>query len=123
VLLAGSIDRSIKIFKLAANGIVYNLRPGFVGLPKSDSIGVAWTPVATEGLVGKLGDVRSAHDNWDSYRANSIGDAIRFGDHSGHGANADQSDVFVSNVLSDLNLVHGLSVAVNQQNFMTRRSQ
>ncbi len=67
--------------------------------------------------------MRTTHDDRNSGRANGVGDAIRLGDPSSHGANADQSNAFVSNVLCDLKLVHRLSIAVDQQHFMAGRSQ
>ncbi len=55
--------------------------------------------------------------------ANGVGGAIRLGDHSGHGADADQSNVPFAHELRDLSLVHGLGIAINQQHFMAGRGQ
>jgi len=67
--------------------------------------------------------MRTAHHDRNATGANGIGDAIRLRDHSGHGADADNPDVLFADVSRDLTLVHWLSITVNQQNFMTRRSQ
>jgi hypothetical protein len=123
VFSPGSIERSINVFKLAAHGIVHNLRPRLIGLSKGDSIGVAWAAVVTESLVGQFGDVRTAHHDRNTSGTNRIRDAISLRDHSGHGPDAHQSDLLFADVSRDLAFVHWLRVAVNQQNFMIRRSQ
>src|SRR5947207_2020804 len=83
-----------------------------------------WGPsVAAAFLVGKFGHVWSAHEDRHSGSANGVGGAIRLGDHSGHGADADQSNVLFAHELCNLSLVHGLGVTINQQHFMAGRSQ
>ena len=79
---------------------------------------MARSAVAPERFVGQFGDVRSAHHDRHSGGANGVGHAIRLGDHSGHRADADQSDVFFSNEPRDLGFVHRLRVAVDQQHFV-----
>ena len=67
--------------------------------------------------------MRPAHHDGNSGGANGVGHAIGLGDHASHGADADQPNVFVANILRDLGFVHGLGVAVDQQDFMARRGQ
>jgi hypothetical protein len=59
---------------------------------------MARAAVATEGLVGQFGDVRTTHDHRDSRSTNGIGYAISLGNHSGHGANADQPDFLIADL-------------------------
>jgi len=122
-VFAGLIDRGVDIFELAEDGVVYDLRPGFIGFAEGDGVGVARAAVAAESFVSQFGDVGAAHDDGDSCGANRVGDAIGLGDHSGHGADADQSDVLIADVLRDLRLVHGLSVAIDEQNFVAGRGE
>ena len=122
-LFAGFVDRAIDFFQLAARRVVHDLRPGFIGFAQSHGVGVARPAIAPQGLVGQFGDVRSAHHDLHSGRANGVGDAVGLRDHAGHGADADQIDLLVADVLRDLSLVHGLRVAVDQQHFMSGRSQ
>ena len=120
---AGVVDGGINFFELAASGVVHDLGPGFVGFAEGDGVGVARAAIAAEGFVGEFRDVRSAHDDWHTGGADGVGDAIGLGDHAGHGADADQIDVLVAHVLRDLRFVHGLGVAVDEQNFVAGRGE
>ena len=103
-VFAGGIDGRVDIFELAGGGVVDDLRPSFVGFAEGDGVGVARTAIATESFVGQFGDVRAAHDDGNAGGADGVGDAIGLGDHAGHGADADESDVFVADILRDLRL-------------------
>ncbi len=120
---SGVVDRGINFFELAASGIVDHLGPGLVGFAEGDGVGVARSAIAAEGFVGEFGDVRSAHDDFHPGGADGVGDAIGLGDHAGHGADADEVDFFIANILGDLGFVHGLGVAVDQQDFVAGRSE
>ena len=119
---AGGVDWGINLFEFAAGGVVHDLGPGVIGFAEGHGVGVARASIATEGFVGEFRHVRSAHHDRHSRGTNGVGDAICLGDHSGHGADADQSNVFCAHELRDLSLVHGLGVAVNQKHFMAGRS-
>jgi hypothetical protein len=79
--------------------------------------------IAAQSLVSQFGDVRPTHHDANAGRANRVGNAISLGDHASHGANADQFDLLIADVLRDLSLIHGLGIAVDQENFVSRRSQ
>ena len=64
-----------------------------------------------------------ANHHRDTGCAKGIGNAVCARDHPRHGANTDQSDFLIANVLRDLTLVHRLSVAINEQHFMSGRGQ
>ena len=115
---AGGIDGRVNIFQLAARGIFHNVRPGVIGLAQSDGVGVTGAAIAAQSLVRHFGDVRAAHDHGHANGTNSIGHAIGFGDHAGHGADADKINLLFEHVASDPGFVHGLGVAVDQHNFM-----
>jgi hypothetical protein len=108
---------------LAPRSVFNNPRPGFIGFAQRNCIGVAWPAIATQGLIGHFGDVRSAHHHRNSRGPNRIRHAICLGDHSGHGANAHQPNVFLAHELRDPRFVHGLRVAIHQQHLMARWSQ
>ena len=110
---AAGIDWGVDVFEPAADGIVHNQRPGFIGFAESHGVGVTHAAIAAEGLIRQFGDVRSAHDYRHSCSADGVGHAIGLGDHSGHRADADQPNLLVAHVLRDLRLVHGLSVAID----------
>ena len=84
---------------------------------------MARPPISTERLVGHLGHVRSAHHHRNSRGPNRIRHAIRLGNHSGHGADADQSNIIVAHKLRDPRLVHRLRVAIHQQHFIASGSE
>src|SRR5215470_12579775 len=84
---------------------------------------MARSPIAAESFIGLFGHVRPSHDNRNSHRPNSISHAIRPGDHPGHGTDTNQSDVLVAHELRNLSLVYRLGVAIDQQNFMSGRSE
>ena len=115
---ACGIDRRVNLFELAAGGVFDNARPGVVGFAEGDGIGVAGAAIAAEGFVGHFRDVRSAHDHGHADGANGVGHAIGLGDHAGHGADADQIDFLFEDVAGDSGFVHGLSVTVDEYNFV-----
>ena len=115
---ACGINRRIDIFQLAARGIFHDARPGIIGFAESDGVGVARTAIAAEGFVGHFRDVRSAHDHGDADGAHGVGHAIGLGDHAGHGADADQINLLFDHVAGDSGFVHGLSVAIDQDDFV-----
>ena len=121
--LAGSVDWRVDVLQLTAGGVFDDAGPGVIGFAEGDGIGVARAAIAAEGFVGHFGDVRAAHDDGDTGGANRVSHAISLGDHAGHGADADQVDVVFADVTGDSGFIHGLSVAVDQEHFMARRSQ
>ena len=87
-----------------------DFRPAqFVGLP--------------ERLVSHLRHMRSSHHYGNSRRANRIRHAISLRNHSGHGADADQSNIVIAHKLRDPRLIHRLSVAVDEQHLMAYGSE
>src|ERR1700686_2126698 len=122
-LLAKSIDWRVYIFECTASSIVDDHGPSGIGFAKGDGIGVARTAVATERLVGHLGDVRASHHHRNTNRADGISHAVGLGDHSCHGANTDQSNIIVAHVLRDPSFIHRLGIAIYQKNLMSRRSE
>ncbi len=80
---------------------------------------MAFTAVAPQRLVKFFGDVRTAHHHWNANRANGVGHAIGLGDHSCHCADSNQVNILLAHVARDPVFVHGLSVAVDQQYFMS----
>ena len=84
---------------------------------------MARTTIAAQCLIRQFGNVRTAHDHRNPKRADRIGDAIGFRNHSSHGANPDESYVLITDVLCDLEFIHRLSVAVNEHHFMAGRCQ
>ena len=115
---AGGIDRRVNVFQFAAGGVFDDARPGVVGLAESDGIGVAGTAIAAEGFVRHFRDVRAAHDYGHADRAHGIGHAVGLGDHAGHGADADQINFLFEDVAGDSGFVHGLSIAIDEHNFV-----
>src|SRR3982074_202830 len=79
--------------------------------------------LSSQSLVGHLGDVGSSHHDRHTSSAYGIGHAIRFCDHPGHGADTHQSNILLTDVSRNASLIHGLSVAINQQNFVTSGCQ
>ncbi len=122
-LLAKGIHWRINVFQLTAGGVFDNARPGGIGFAEGNRVGVARAAIAAERLVGHFGHVRSAHHYWNSGGANRIGHAIRLGNHSGHGADADQSNLVVAHKLRDPRFIHRMCVAIHQQHFMARRRE
>jgi hypothetical protein len=55
--------------------------------------------------------------------ADSVCHAIRIGDHPRHGTDAHQSNLVVADLLRNAGFVHGLGIAVDQQDFVARRSE
>ena len=122
-LLAEGVDGRVKIFQVAVCRVGDNLRPSFVGFAESNGVGMAGPATAAKGFVGFFGNVRAAHDDGNADGANGVRHAIGFGDHASHGADADETDFFVLDKFGDGFFVHGLSVAVDQHNFVTRRRE
>jgi hypothetical protein len=84
---------------------------------------VTKTAIAAESFVRHFGDVRSTHHYGDADGADCVCHAIGLGDHSGHGADADQINFLLEHVAGDRRFVHGLGVAIDQDNFMTCGSE
>ena len=122
-LFTSLVHRHIDFLQFAAGCVIHHLRPGFIGFAQSHSVGVARPAIAPQSFVGQLGDMRSAHHDFHSGGANRIRDAVGLGDHPGHGADADQVNLLVAHILGDLRFIHGLGIAVNQQNLMARWSE
>ena len=113
----------VKVFEFAARGIVHNLRPSLVGFSEGNGVGVPRATVAAESFCEFFGHVRPAHNDGHSNRANGVGHAVGFGDHSRHGADADQSNVLFADELRNLRFVHALGIAVNQNYFVSWGSE
>ena len=122
-LLAERVDRHIYFLECAAGGVGDDLRPGFIGFAEGHGIGMARAAIAAQRLVGQFGDVRSAHDHRDAGGAKGVGHAVSFGDHAGHGADPHQPDALGEHEAHDLGVGHGLSVAVDQQHFVSGRGE
>jgi hypothetical protein len=67
--------------------------------------------------------VRSAHDDWNTGSTDRIRHAVCFGDHAGHGSDADQSDPLVDNELDQFGIAHRSCVAIDKNNFMAGRGE
>src|SRR5262249_55204651 len=103
--------------------IFHNFRPGLIGFAQGNGIGMARPAIAAESLIGLFGHVRPPHYHRNSRRPNGISHAIRPGDHPGHGTNAHEPDVLVADELRNFSLLHGLGISIDQQNFMSWRSE
>ncbi len=118
---ACGIDWRVNFFELAAGGVFDNAGPGVVGLAESDGIGMAGSAIAAQSFVGHFRDVRAAHDHGHAHGANGVGHAVGFGDHAGHGADANQINFLFDDVAGDSGFVHGLSVTIDEYNFVAGR--
>ena len=92
MFLAESVDGRVNLLELAARGVRHNARPGFVGFAEGQGVGMARPAIAAQRFVGDFGDVRPTHDHGDAGGAQGVGDAVGFGDHAGHGADAHEPD-------------------------------
>ena len=79
--------------------------------------------IPAQGFIRTLRHVGSAHDDWHSGGADSVGNTVSLGYHSGHRADTNEPDLLLPYEAHKLLLIHWLRVAVNQQHFMARRSQ
>src|SRR5258707_918889 len=79
--------------------------------------------LAAKRFVGHFRYVRSTHNNRHSGGADCVGHAVGLGDHSCHGADANEPDVLLLHVPSDSGFIHGLRVPVDQQYLMAGRRQ
>ncbi len=120
---ASLIKRRINIFKLSASGIVHDSRPSLISFAKSYCVRVARAAVTTKGFVGQFGNMWPSHDDRNPSGANCIGYAVGLGDHSRHGADADQSDILIANIFRDLRFIHRLSIPIDEQHFVSGRRQ
>ena len=121
--LAEVVHWRINFFQLAARGIVNDLWPSFIGFAESNCVGMARSAVSPEGFVGFFRNVRATHHDRHAHGANGVGHAIRLGDHASHRADADKPDVLFAHVSGDPCFIHGLRVAIDQNDFMAGRSQ
>ena len=121
--LAKIVDWRVGFFQRATCGVLDNFWPSFIGFAEGDGVGVARPAVAAEGFVEFLGDMRSTHHNGHANGANRIGHTIGLRNHSCHRADADQADIVFTYVSRDAVLIHGLSVAVDQKNFVALGSK
>src|SRR5205823_12699725 len=55
------VDWRVDLLQLAAGSVFDNLRPSRIGFPQRHGIGMPNTAASTQSLVGKLGDMGSAH--------------------------------------------------------------
>ena len=118
-LFAHRIHGRVDFLQLAANRIFDDLRPGLIGFSQDNGIGVAGATIAAESFIGLFSHMRPSHHHRNSRRANRVRHAIRSGDHPGHGADTNQSDVLVADELRNLGLVHRLGIAIEQQDFIS----
>jgi hypothetical protein len=98
-------------------------RPGLIGFPQGNRIGVARATIAAESFIGLFGHVRPSHNHRNSCCPNRVSHAIRPGDHPGHGTDTNQPDVLVADELRNLGFVHRLGIAIDQQDFMSGRCE
>ena len=122
-LFASGIDGRVNIFQFAAGGIFHDLRPRIIGFAESYGVGVARTAIAAEGFIGHFGDVRPSHHDRHAHGAHRVCHAIGLGDHSGHGADADQINFLFEHIAGNAGFIHGLGVAIDQNNFMAGGSK
>ena len=118
LLLAKDVHGSVNIFEFSLDGVGYNLRPGGIGFTERHRITVTFAPVAAQGFVGHLGYVRPTHHHRHPHGAHGVAHAIGLGDHARHGTNANQSNLMFQHIRGQSRLVHGLCIAINQQDFM-----
>src|SRR5437588_4071913 len=121
--LTRRIHRSVHILKHAARRIFNNFWPSLIRFTKGDCICMTGPAIFAERLIGNLADMRSSHYDAYSSSADRISDAIRLFRHSRHGPNTNQSNILVTHKLHDLCIGHTAGVAIDQENFMLRRSQ
>ena len=98
-------------------------RPGLIRLAQSHGIGVTRAAIPAERFAGDLGHMGAAHDDRHARGANGVGDAVRLGDHAGHGADPDQRDLVLDHILDQVGIAHGLRIAVDQQHLVVRRRE
>jgi len=67
--------------------------------------------------------VRAAHHHGDSGGTDRIGHPICLGNHASHRANADQPNLLDADIICNLAFIHGLGIAIDQQDFMARWRQ
>jgi len=121
--LAEGVDGRVAIFESAARSVGDDGGPSFVGLAKSDRVGMTRATIAAESLVGFFRDVRAAHDHRHADGANGVSDAIGFGDHASHSADAHEADFLFADKIGDGGFVHALRVAIDEDYFVTGRSE
>ena len=115
---AGGIDGRVNILQLAASCIFHNMRPGIIGFAESDGIGVARTAIAAQSFIRHFRYMRASHHNGHADGPHRVRHTISFGDHSGHGTDADQINLLFEHIAGDAGFVHGLGVAIDQYHFM-----
>ena len=79
---------------------------------------MAGAAIAAEGLIRHFCNVRATHYNPNAGGTNGICHAVGLGDHSGHGADADQINLLIDHIAGNCSLVHRLGVAINQHDFV-----
>src|SRR5215468_7027700 len=84
---------------------------------------MARSTIAAESFIGLFGHVWPSHDHRNSRRPNRVSHAIGPGDHPGHGTDTDKPDVLVADESRNLDFVHRLGIAIDQQNFMSGRCE
>ncbi len=123
LLLAEGIDGSVDVLQGAVRRVCDDLGPGCIGFTESHGVGMAWATGATEGFVRHFRHVRSTHHHGHAHSANCIRHAIGLCDHAGHRADADEADFLFLDETGNAIFIHGLRVAVDQQNFMSGGSE
>jgi hypothetical protein len=121
LVLAESVDRCVDILKPALFEVLNDPGPCFIGLAQRDCVSMTSAPASSQRLIGKFGDMRTAHDYRNSGCPQRISGAIGSRDHPGHGADADHAHSLVSRVLHQFFIVHRLRVPIEQQNVMFGR--
>ena len=84
---------------------------------------MAWSAVAAEGFVRFFRNVRATHHYGHTHGANRIGHAIGLRNHSCHRADADKADILFAYISRDAVFIHGLGIAVDQENFVALGSK
>jgi len=87
-----------------------NSGPRLIGFAESNRVGMARAAISPEGLIGHLCDVRAAHDDLHAGGAHCICHAIGLGNHPGHPANADQSDILFTDIALDAFFIMGCAL-------------
>jgi hypothetical protein len=83
------IHRSVHLLQLTARSVSDDFGPGLIRFAHRHGIGVTRSAVLSEGFIGNLGHVWSAHDDGNTRDADGICHAVRLGNHPGHSADPD----------------------------------
>jgi hypothetical protein len=95
-------------------GIFDNHGPSLVGFSKSDRIGVPDSAIPSQCFTRHFRNVWATDDDRNAGFPKGIGHTVGFGDHPGHGPNANEIYPLAAYETHQLLFVHRACVAVNQ---------